>query len=64
MEDMKLSFERAAAIKSNNRDPRRRLERRDFHMINEDHSAMANLPKKAQHHEFPKEGGYFVLVLD
>lgn len=36
-------------------DPRRKLERRDFELIREDHTAMANLPMKAQNHEFPKE---------
>ena len=57
--DLTLSFQRAADIKPDSRDPRRKLERQDFSLISEDHSAPANLPKKAQHHEFPKEGGYF-----
>ena len=55
------AFERAANIRSDNKDPRRRQERRDFEMIREDHNAMANLPTKAQHHEFPKDGGYFSI---
>ena len=45
-------------------DPRRRQERRDFEMIREDKTAMANLPRKAQHHEFPKEGGLFYPIFE
>jgi len=61
---IKMSFERAGKIKSDNQDPRRNQERRDFNMISEDHSAVANLPRKAQHHEFPKDGGYFLPMWD
>jgi hypothetical protein len=57
-------FVRAGKIKSDNKDPRRNQERRDFNMISEDHSAMANLPRMAQHYEFPKEGGYFIPMWD
>ncbi len=35
-------------------DPRRELERRDFDMIHEDQRAIANLPTRAQQHEFPE----------
>jgi hypothetical protein len=62
MDELTLSFHRAADIRSDSKDPRRRLERRDFHMINEDHSAIANLPRKAQHHEMPPDHkGIYVL---
>lgn len=61
---IKASFVRAGKIKSDNEDPRRNQERRDFNMISEDHSAIANLPVKAQHHEFPKAGGYFIPMWD
>jgi len=65
MDHMKIAFERAGKIRSEHRmDPRRHQERVDFMMINEDHSAMANLPRKAQHHEFPKDGGYFLPKWD
>ena len=64
MEELKISFNRAADIHPDSRDPRRHQERRDFMMINEDHSAMANLPRAAQHHEFPKDGGYFLPKWD
>ncbi len=33
-------------------DPRRMQEYKDGGMIYEDHSAIANLPRKAQHHEY------------
>lgn len=55
MDELALSFHRAADIRPDTHDPRRRLERRDFHMINEDHKAIANLPRMAQHHEFPPD---------
>lgn len=53
------AFKRAADIRPDPVDPRRRLERRDFEMIHEDRNAIANLPTRFQSHEFPKEGGYF-----
>lgn len=37
-----------------NIDPRRKPELIDSMLINEDHTAMANLPRMAQNHEFPK----------
>jgi hypothetical protein len=40
-------------------DPRRRQERNDFNVIREDKTAMANLPRMAQHHEFPAGAGLF-----
>ena len=62
MEDMLISaFRIAGRIKQ---DPRRHQERVDFNMIHEDKTAMANLPRKAQHHEFPKDGGYFLPKWD
>lgn len=64
MEELRISFNRGADIRPDSRDPRRHQERRDFNMISEDHSAMANLPRKAQHHEFPKDGGYFLPKWD
>lgn len=36
-------------------DPRRMQEYRDGGMIHEDHTAMANLPRMAQHHEYPSK---------
>lgn len=41
-------------------DPRRALERRDFRMLNEDYTAMANLPRTAQNHEYPYRHDRFV----
>lgn len=58
------AFKRAADIRPDNADPRRKQERVDFEMIHEDHSAIANLPPKAQHHEFPVNGGYFLPKWD
>lgn len=55
MEELRIAFLEGAG----RLDPRRRQERRDFEMIRNDKSAMANLPRMAQHHEFPKEGGLF-----
>lgn len=39
-------------------DPRRRQELRDSLMINEDHTAMANLPMRAIHAEYKHFGLY------
>lgn len=33
-------------------DPRRRQEKKDSRMVQEDHSKVANLPDRALHHEF------------
>ncbi len=35
-------------------DSRRELERKDFHMINEDHSCIANLPQEVMMKPFPR----------
>ncbi len=35
-------------------DPRRRQELKDSKMIEPDHTAMANCPRQAIHHEWPK----------
>lgn len=64
MHDMERDFRRHAKIQPEGHDPVRRKERRDFNMINEDLHAIGNLPTKAQHHEWPKDGGYFFMVLD
>jgi hypothetical protein len=61
-ETLRMSFIRAGRIKCE--DPRRKQERADFNMINEDKTAMANLPRMAQHHEFPPLGGYFLPEWD
>ncbi len=61
---IRASFVRAGKIKSDNKDPRRNQERADFNMLSEDHTAMANLPRRAQHHEFPKDGGLFDCMWD
>lgn len=45
-------------------DPRRRQEVADAGLIREDHTAMANLPRTAQHHEFPVGGFYMTPYLD
>jgi hypothetical protein len=45
-------------------DPRRRQEVADAGLIREDHNAMANLPRMAQHHEFPAAGYYMTPYLD
>jgi hypothetical protein len=64
MKDLLIAFERAGKIRDGKKDPRRHQERKDFNMIGEDHTAMANLPRQAQHHEFPKDGGYFEPMWD
>ncbi|RPJ66151.1 MAG: hypothetical protein EHM20_17650 [Alphaproteobacteria bacterium] len=45
-------------------DPRRRQEAADAGLIREDHTQMANLPRMAQHHEFPVGGYYMTPYLD
>jgi len=45
-------------------DPRRRQEVADGGMIREDHNAMANLPRMAQHHEYPQAGYYVTPYID
>lgn len=45
-------------------DPRRRPEAADSGLIREDHTAIANLPRMAQHHEFPAGGYYMTPYLD
>lgn len=45
-------------------DPRRRQEVADGGMIREDLNAMANLPRQAQHHEYPQAGYYSSPYLD
>lgn len=45
-------------------DPRRRQEVADGGLIREDHTQMANLPRMAQHHEFPAAGYYMTPYLD
>lgn len=45
-------------------DPRRRQEVADGGLIREDHTQMANLPRTAQHHEFPAAGYYMTPYLD
>ena len=39
-------------------DPRRRNERADAGLIQEDHTQIANLPSQARHHEFPEPEYY------
>lgn len=63
-QEIRLAFMAAGKIKSANQDPRRNQERADFNIISEDKTAMANLPRKAQHHEFPPLGGYFLPEWD
>ena len=41
-----------------NRDPRRAQERYDFHMVQEDHNAVANLSATPINHEWPKWRAY------
>jgi hypothetical protein len=45
-------------------DPRRRQEVADGGMIREQRDAMANLPRQAQHHEYPQAGYYSSPYLD
>jgi hypothetical protein len=45
-------------------DPRRRQEVADGGLIREDHNSIANLPRMAQHHEFPQAGYYMTPYLD
>ena len=45
-------------------DPRRRQEVADAGMIREDHRAMANLPTREIHHEYPQAGYYFTPYID
>lgn len=40
----------------NNVDPRRQQERRDFRMVQEDHTKMANLPSQGWQREIQREG--------
>lgn len=47
-----------------NIDPRRRQEMSDGGIVREDDNAMANLPRQAIHHEYPKEGYYSSALLD
>jgi hypothetical protein len=48
----------------NGMDPRRYQEMRDAGMINEDHSATANLPQEVKYHAWPKEENYATYGLD
>lgn len=45
-------------------DPRRRQEVADGGLIQEDHTQMANLPRRAIHHEYPKAGYYESPYID
>lgn len=45
-------------------DPRRRQEIADGGMIREDRKGMANLPRQAQHHEYPQAGYYTTPYID
>jgi|SRR6266850_2814374 len=45
-------------------DPRRRQELADGGMVQEDHRAMANLPREEIHHEYPQAGYYFTPFID
>ena len=45
-------------------DPRRRQEVADGGMIREQRDAIANLPRMAQHHEYPQAGYYSSQYLD
>lgn len=45
-------------------DPRRIQEMRDAGMINEDHSATANLPQDVKYHAWPDSGHYARWDLD
>lgn len=45
-------------------DPRRYQEMRDAGMINEDHSATANLPQQVKYHDWPKARHYHDYGLD
>jgi hypothetical protein len=55
---------RARKIRREYIDPRRNQERDDFNLLNEDHNAMANLPRMAQHHEFSRTCGFFLPEWD
>jgi hypothetical protein len=63
-QEIRMAFMRAGKIKSENQDPRRNQERADFNLLSEDKNAMANLPRMARHHEFPKLGGMFLPEWD
>lgn len=60
--DVRLSMvnlERARRVNDNyfaGVDPRRHKEMADAGLVQEDHAAMANLPTKAIHHEYPRFG--------
>jgi hypothetical protein len=45
-------------------DERRRQENLDFHMISEDHNAIANLPQSVHYFEYPKIHGWTPEDLD
>jgi len=45
-------------------DPRRRQELADGGMVREDQAAMANLPRQAVHHEYPRLGYYSSPYID
>ena len=42
----------------------RNMERRDFSMLSEDHSAVANMPQQVKYHAWPKAGHYADYDLD
>jgi hypothetical protein len=60
-EDMKL---RAVPYPQETCDPRRRQELADGGMVREDERAMANLPRQAVHHEYPRLGYYSSPYID
>ena len=45
-------------------DERRRQENVDFHMISEDHGAIANLPQDVKYHAYPRSHEYMDENLD
>ena len=45
-------------------DDRRRMEKQDGSMLNEDHSAVANLPQEVKYHAWPKGASYADWDLD
>lgn len=60
-EDMKLM---AIPYPEETCDPRRRQELADGGMVREDERAMANLPRQAIHHEYPRLGYYSTPYID
>jgi hypothetical protein len=57
-------YEGAIMARKYGMDPRRHQEMKDAGMIQEDHSATANLPQQVKYHDWPKADHYTDYGLD